>query len=251
MTKIIWIVIAAAIMLYIIKAIIRNPSRQGAIGENRVSNILSSLKGNYYTINNVIIPSQRATSQIDHVVVSPYGIFVIETKNYKGWIFGAENSEKWKETFRTTGGEFFRNPIKQNWGHIYALADYLNLDKSLFKSIVVFSNKATLHVESTTPVVYMSQLKRQIMSYNQEIISQDAVEIIFERIKNANLVGTEFGNKHVQLVQKQMELHRTTLQQGKCPQCGGNLVLRNGRYGAFYGCTNYPKCKFTQNMRGQ
>ena len=152
-------VITIFLIIKTIKKPIRNPIYQGYMGEKHVVNILKSLPQNYYVINNVIVPNRQGTSQIDHVVVSTYGIFVIETKNYSGWVFGSENSEKWKETFRTTKGCYFRNPIKQNWGHVYALAEYLNLSKRVFKAIVVFSNKALLKVDATTPVIYMYQLK--------------------------------------------------------------------------------------------
>ena len=102
----------------------------------RVSFILSSLPQEYHVINDVIIPDQvtdpskKYTTQIDHVVVSPYGVFVIETKNYDGWILGAEETKKWKQTFKTTPTQSFYNPIKQNWGHTYALAEHLKLATS-------------------------------------------------------------------------------------------------------------------------
>jgi DNA topoisomerase I len=35
--------------------------------------------------------------------------------------------------------------------------------------------------------------------------------------------------------------------EGKCPRCGGNLVEREGKFGKFLGCRNYPKCKFTKS----
>ncbi len=242
--------VVLAVVLWIIKKILRNPARKGNAGENRVSGILHSLPGDYHVINNVIVPNQQGTSQIDHVVVSPYGVFVIETKNFSGRIYGTENGDQWKETFRTTGATSFRNPIKQNWGHIYALAGYLNLDKRAFKPVIVFSNAAELKVETTTPVLYMSQLRKHILSYTQEIIPPAEVEAIYNRISKANLVGTEQGNRHIETVKENVARKETLLRQGKCPKCGGNLVLRKGKNGQFYGCSNYPKCKFTQNLRG-
>ena len=224
---------------------------KGVIGEDRVSHILRALPDSYHVINNVIVPNQKSTSQIDHVVVSPFGIFVIETKNYSGWIFGSDNSEKWKETFRTTGGQFFRNPIKQNWAHVYALQEYLNIDKRVFKPIVVFSDDATLNVEADTPVINMSQLWNVIAGYNQQIISQKDVDDIYNRISKANLVGTENGNRHVDNVRADLRNKKTALEQGFCPQCGGRIVLRKGLYGEFYGCSNFPNCRYTRNIPRQ
>lgn len=237
-----------ALIVWILKKIIRSPTRKGAAGENKVSRILHSLPREYQTINNVIVPSQQGTSQIDHIVVSPYGVFVIEAKNFSGWIYGTENSEQWKETFRTTGATSFRNPIKQNWGHIYALSSYLNLDKRVFKSIIVFSNQAVLKIETTTPVISMSQLRKQITSYTQKIIPSEEVERIYNRINKTNLVGTDKGNRHVETVKENVDRKESLRRQGKCPKCGGNLILRDGKYGRFYGCSNYPNCKYTQKL---
>lgn len=230
------------------------PSSKGQAGERVVSSVLSSLPQEYLILNNLIIPDQgtdvnkKHTTQIDHVVVSPFGVFVIETKNYRGWIFGSEKSKMWKETFKTTKGHFFYNPIKQNWGHIYALAERLHLNPRLFKPIVAFSDDCELNVESTIPVVYMSQLDELILSYTQEILSSNDVANIYDRLSKINLVGEEIEDIHIQSIGERHVNKETALQQGKCPRCGGNLVLRNGKYGQFYGCSNYPKCKFTHDI---
>lgn len=248
MEKTVIFAIVIALIVSIIKKIIRNPTRKGVAGENKVSGILRSLPRRYYTINNVIVPNQKATSQIDHIVVSPHGIFVIETKNFSGWIYGTENGEQWKETFRTTGATSFRNPIKQNWGHIYALSSFLNLDRCVFRPIIVFSNQANLKVETTTPVIHMSQLRSQILSYTQEIIPLDEVENIYNRISKTNLVGADIGKRHIETIKEDIARKEDLRRQGKCPRCGNTLVLRNGKYGQFYGCSNYPNCKYTQRL---
>lgn len=256
------VIIIFAIIIYFVFAkdsptflFFRKPSNIGKAGEGKVSHILCSLPPEYLVINNVTIPDQKFditknfTTQIDHVIVSPYGIFVIETKNYSGWIFGSEKNKRWKQTFKTTEAHYFYNPIKQNWGHTYALAEHLQLNIRVFKPIVVFSNNCELHIDSTTPVVYMSQLKGLILSYTQEIIPRTETASIFERLSKINLVGDEIETKHIQSIGQRYDDKMFSLQQGKCPRCGGMLVFRNGKYGAFYGCSNYPKCNFTQNIR--
>lgn len=224
----------------------RNPSKIGKTGENKVSSVLHSLPREYLVLNNVVIPDQKTvsgnnyTTQIDHLVVSPFGIFVIETKNYSGWIYGEEKSKRWKETFKTTKGQYFYNPVKQNWGHAYALAEHLHLDINIFKPIVVFSNNCKLQVDSTTPVIYMSQLKRHILSYKQEIIPRKEIEPVFDQICKISLVGGEVENQHIQSIGERFSEKEAVLQKGICPRCGGELKLRNGKYGTFYGCSNYP-----------
>ena len=176
---------------------------------------------------------------------------MIETKNYSGWIFGSEESKRWKETFKTTRARFFYNPIKQNWGHAYALAEHLGLNIGVFKPIVVFSDNCDLNVESKTPVVYSCQLKDLLLNYTREIIPQKDVPLIFNRLSNISLAGENIARTHIQSIGERLSEKETAMQNGRCPRCGGELRLRNGKYGAFYGCSNYPKCRFTYNTRSK
>ena len=117
-----------------------SPEQIGTRGEHKVSCVLRNLPENYYVIDDLTIPTRNSTTQIDHVVVSVYGIFVIETKNYSGWIYGSNNTKKWKQCFPSKSNYFY-NPIKQNWAHIYALSELLKLDTQTFKPVVVFSDE--------------------------------------------------------------------------------------------------------------
>ena len=240
-------IIILLVIVFSVSTTSETPSQIGAAGEDEVSDILSNLPQDYRKINNIIIPTKNGTTQIDHIVVSPYGIFVIETKNYSGWIFGSNNSKNWKQTFKTES-HYFYNPIKQNWAHIYALSELLNLYTKFFKPVVVFSDNATLNVESSTPVINMWGLKAHIMSFTQEILTYEQVEKIYNTITSGNIVGLESEEQHVQTVKARLAKQKESIDQGICPRCGGKLVLRNGKYGKFYGCSNYPKCRFTQDI---
>lgn len=92
----------------------------------------------YRALKNVTIATSNGTTQIDHVIVSKYGVFVIETKNFQGWIFGAENQAQWTQSL--PGGRKFRfqNPLHQNYRHIKALSDFLGLSENHFHSVVMF-----------------------------------------------------------------------------------------------------------------
>ena len=102
-----------------------SPDNIGKAGEKRVARKLDWLPKEYIVLNDIMLPTQYGTTQIDHIVVAPYGIFVIETKNYKGWIFGHENSEEWKQSLLgkkrfwgwSSEQHKFRNPIRQNQAH--------------------------------------------------------------------------------------------------------------------------------------
>ena len=125
------------------------------MGERRVASRLKRLpEDRYKVINNLLITNGQYTSQIDHVVVSVYGVFVIETKTYKGWIYGGEESEYWTQNIY--GNKYkLRNPIHQNYGHIKALKNVLKDYPPLpYVSIVAFSRRARIWVSSNTPVIY-------------------------------------------------------------------------------------------------
>ena len=94
---------------------------RGKLGESIVSNKLDRLpKDQYKVLNNVTIPTPKGSSQIDHLIVSIFGIFVIETKNLKGWIYGGEHSEYWTQNIYGNKYQLY-NPILQNAGHVRAL----------------------------------------------------------------------------------------------------------------------------------
>ena len=226
----------------------------GKNGEREVSFVLRSLPQEYLVANNVVIPDQvtdpnkKYTTQIDHIVISPFGVFVIETKNYKGWIFGSEKSREWKEVFRTTPEHYFYNPIKQNWGHVYALAEHLRLNTEVFIPVVVFLDNCKLNVETRTPVVYVSQLEGFILNHTKEIISRRNVTKIYERLNKIILAGGEIENKHIQSIGERRSEKETALREGRCPRCGCKMIQRNGKYGPFFACSNYPRCRFTHSV---
>jgi hypothetical protein len=101
------------------------PRIKGVVGEQTTAFKLSRLnRAKYKVINNLVLNVSGKTSQIDHVIISDFGIFVIETKNLKGWILGEENSEYWTQVIYQRKKKFY-NPIRQNQGHIRALEHYL------------------------------------------------------------------------------------------------------------------------------
>lgn len=127
--------------------------RRGHIGEETVVNILKEAAGeNAYVFNDYLFKGETITVQIDHILVNPHGVFVIETKNYSGELFGSEEEEFWTQRFsnvRYSGGiggkrrkiftetNKIRNPIKQNAGHIYQLSKIMPKYTPFFNVIVL------------------------------------------------------------------------------------------------------------------
>lgn len=251
------IFICAFILLIILRIWFSSPTNIGKYGEKRVARKLDGLPEEYITLNDVLLPTSYGTTQIDHIVVSTYGIFVIETKNYKGWIFGNEKSEMWTQSLygRKVFGIWsseqhkFRNPIRQNIAHTIAVKSILK-DIGDFKIIpmVVFSNDAELNI--TTPnniVINWSELRSTIQEYDYPCIFGNEIDLIVEKISSANQIDEESRNAHTQNIQAKVQSHYNSIENNICPKCGGTLVERNGKYGTFLGCSNYPKCHFTYN----
>ena len=217
---------------------------KGILGEKKVAGILSSLSHKKYkVINDVLIKSGSMTFQIDHIVVSVYGIFVIETKNYKGLITGFEDSEYWIKNIFKNKYEFY-NPIKQNAGHILALSKKLHLTDNKFISIIVFSNEASLKVKTSQKVVYMSELNKSIRRYKKIKFSSNEVDDLVEKIRSHNIKTVATKRQHISNVKNIITNRQKLIKQKLCPICGGSLILKNKNSKNFFVCSNFPRCHF-------
>ena len=181
-------------------------------------------------------------------MISDFGIFVIETKNYKGWIVGNEKSEHWTQVLFKRKQRFY-NPINQNLGHIKVLKTYLSKYPSInYIPIVVFLSKSDIKVKTTHDIINSRQLIQTIKKYNEINIEKREKEDIYKIINEANLVDTYDKTEHIKSIKKLIQKRKSDIQDNKCPQCGEKLVLRNGKYGKFLGCTSYPRCKFINKI---
>lgn len=222
------------------------PKIKGYLGEKNVASILSFFPyDKYKIINDILIKSNDRTIQIDHLVISIYGIFVIETKNYKGWIVGSDNSEYWTKNMFGNKYKFY-NPIKQNKAHILALSKQLGIDLNNFISIVAFSDEADLRVNTAHNVIYISQINELLKEYTDIKFQENDIQKLYEKISLLNIMSPETKKQHISEVRHIIANKEQLIQQEICPRCGHALVFRNGTYGNFYGCTNFPKCRFTK-----
>lgn len=222
---------------------------KGFLGEVFVANMLSDLpKDDYLVLNDVMLPTSYGTTQIDHIIVSVYGIFIIETKTYGGTIMGGEYSEKWTE-YRGGKKYSFQNPLRQNYGHVKTLEQLLDYSDDMFFPIVAFSGECKLKVQSTQPVIYMRQLKETILSHTEKKISSEELSKISDKIRTANTSGLISKISHNQQIKEKIKTENDSIANMICPKCGGSLIQRKGKYGEFLGCSNYPKCRFTLNQK--
>ena len=162
-------------------------SFKGVLGETviNVAMWLKLEKDLYHRLNNITLPlANGGSTQIDHVIVSKYGIFVIETKNYKGWIFGNEAQRQWTQVIM--GRKYkFQNPLRQNYLHIKTLADLLALDMSYFHSMIAFIGECELKTRDELPEhVLTSGMVSYIKRKQDKILSEDEVTSIVAQIES-------------------------------------------------------------------
>lgn len=221
---------------------------KGKRGEKQVAVLLGLLsKKKYKVINDLLLQSGAYSTQIDHVVVSVYGVFVIETKYMQGWIYGGENSEFWTQNIY--GHKYqLRNPLWQNQGHVRAISRLIGSQDNIpIHNIVAFSKQATLKIDRSLPVMYWWRVVPFIKRFKQPIISEARADEIYEKLLTSNVTDRKARKEHVVNVYRNQARRNYSVASGRCPRCGGELVLRNGMYGQFYGCSNYPKCKYILN----
>lgn len=215
---------------------LKQPSTRGKRGENKVSWVIGeTIENEQYVINDLILVNAGKSSQIDHIVINPRGIFVIETKNYSGEIYGSESQHEWTQVlaYGKVKNKLY-NPLKQNATHVYNVKKIVG--KLPVYSLVVFVQNNTHHIDANG-VIPLSALRTTLQSGNTILGAHEMQTAYNLLLSNKTDISTK---EHVQNISEQQR----NLERGICPRCGGKLVLRNGQHGQFWGCSNYPKCKF-------
>ncbi len=238
------------ILLFIVLACsLTSPKMKGFMGEFGVRFVLNRLnKEEFEVLHNIMLMKDGKTTQIDHIVVGQTGIFVVETKNYKGWIFGSEHSKFWTQSFYKSKKRF-QNPIHQNYGHIKFLEHHLQDYSGPFFSVIAFSKSGTLKkidiISEDIHVVNTEHLLRVIHSKTENGMSTDSVRRVAEMIRNGNCMNKKTSKNHVQTIQRNQQIIKDKLSQNICPKCDNELIEKIGKHGKFTSCSKYPKCRYT------
>lgn len=250
---------------------------------------------------NCYLPKKNGgTTEIDLLMIDESGIYVFESKNYSGWIFGNEHSGMWTQALpqgrgRKAKKEPFFNPILQNKLHMQSLADVLDKEYPAH-SIIVFSERCQFKElkinRATAEVIHRSETKRTVDNIkcgNRQALSSVDINSVYQALYAYTQVSGQAKQEHINAIQRQgaggensqagdAESAGGVLsgQQGgvappakpdaekgaaaagerpdmACPKCGAILVLRMAKKGAnqgkeFYGCSNYPKCRYIRNI---
>ncbi len=237
MLPIVFGIIVAAILL--VGAYLSTPAGRGWLGEFRVKLIIGKTKpGVRYIINDLVIKTEDGkTSQIDHVCINQNGIFVIETKNYSGRIYGKENQQEWTQVlnYGRTKNRFY-NPIKQNRTHVYRIAQILPKGTPIDPAVVFVQGNVGF-IEASG--VYTLSGLKTLINTPMRGFSQEEMENFYHLLLNADDESVT-RSEHVRNIAELQE----TVERNVCPRCGKPLVLRHGKYGDFWGCSGYPDCRF-------
>jgi hypothetical protein len=151
----------------------------GAAGERRVNATLSRQlnEQDYILLEDLTLPTSHGTTQLDHIVLSRFGIFVIETKNMSGWIFGGENQARWTQVIRRHKSQF-QNPLRQNHHHLKVVQNLLGIRLDQLENLVAFVGSAEPKTEMP-PNVFWN--RRALSNY---IASRKTVRFTENEIRN-------------------------------------------------------------------
>jgi hypothetical protein len=257
-----------AIPFLIVALYLKTPSGKGFWGGTIVNfSAHLMLDGSvYHLIKNVTLPTEGGTTQIDHIIVSKFGVFVIETKNFAGWIFGSAHQKMWMQKF-PRGSRQFQNPLHQNYKHARTLGELLGLESDVIHSLIVFVGDSVFKTAMPENVTQSGGYLRFIRSKTSPILSAEQVAKIVAQIQSGRLkLSLKTNRLHKEHV-KRIVAGKTAAvgpaangstsaqrsEGDKCPKCGAGLLLRVVKTGAkagsaFIGCSAFPSCRFTRNV---
>lgn len=226
------------------------------------------------TLRNVYLPKDNEeTSELDVIYITQKGIFIFESKNYSGWIFGDEKGKYWTASLANGVKNKFYNPIMQNRTHLKWMKKFVGDEIPLF-SIIVFSERCELKkiaVDSEQVRVIKRDrvyaTVRDLWNKNQDAVSDEDVDRLYERLKVLTNVDEAVKAAHIDNIKKKIQKEQTdqikdnnnvldaeeTLVLKRCPRCGKDLALRTAKKGEnagnqFWGCSGFPKCRYIEEI---
>lgn len=267
-----WLLPIIAVIMFF-----KSPIGKGIAGEGLLNALLYLLldKRKYQLLKNITLPTEGGTTQIDHIIVSRYGVFVIETKNMKGWIFGLEHQSTWTQNIYKKKFSF-QNPLHQNYKHVKVLQKLLDLTNDEIFSVVVFLGGATFKTDVPKNVLYPLGLIEHIKEQKKIIFTQREMWRVIEEIEDnkfdnsfkthrehvKNLNVNRNKMTHSEFMKNQNAYRNKRVVEAKepkqnnliCAKCGSDMVLRTAKKGKniggqFYGCSTFPKCWHKQNIK--
>lgn len=231
--------------------------RIGELGEYKINIQLDQFPSNYKHLSDLMLENKKARSgysQIDHLLLTPYGIFVIETKNYAGRIYGSKEDKQW------TVNKKFRmmNPFRQNYGHLKALEAIIPMrEDSPIISMVSFTKRAVFSIDpdlrkiqSNELCVYDTELTEFInrkvqvtkLQNGNPFYSDQEIMEMYHALQEANVTETSKREQHKQALQS------SPSKEAKCVICDKlvsdkvkNYCLTNKKFNGEIYCFDHQK----------
>lgn len=256
---------------------------KGRFGEYEIYRRLRHFEksGAKFLFNLYLPKGNNETTEIDVLMIHQAGIFVFESKNDSGWIFGDENQKYWTQTLPQGKGkkalkEHFPNPVWQNKLHVASLNQVLRDQNIDYISLIIFSNRCELKniqlYNNDSIVIHRRDILSEINRYlGNSKLDKNEINKLYHVLYPYTQISNEIKRQHIETINKNNDRreHRTT-DTGKktvrhfaaddnnnqsmiCPKCGGSLILRTAKRGRnagnqFYGCSNYPTCRYIKNI---
>lgn len=240
--KVFWLLLPAVLLV----KLLRSRRYKGWLGERQVRRAVRRQFGgtDCQFFSNLLLPTKDGGStQIDHVLVAPQGIFVIETKNMRGLISGGRQEKTWTQEI---GGQTrgFQNPLHQNYKHTKSLHELLGIPEQQIFSLVVFVGSSSFGTEMPDNVVDLDGLISFIQAKKKRLFSAAQAEAVVKAIQAVRLRDS-FRNRrrHVRHVRAIVAARQKQPQ--PCPLCGAEMRLREARQSrsSFWGCSKFPQCR--------
>lgn len=205
-------------------------------------------KQTYRRLHNVTLPTPDGTTQIDHVSLSRYGIFVVETKNLSGWIFGSERQAQWtQKLYRRTFK--FQNPLRQNYKHLKALEAALGINPEHLHSVITFVGGSTFKTEVPAKVTQGIGFIRYIKSFQQPLFSEAEVDAMLQTLQTGRRALTlATQRKHVEAI----KFRRDPTGKRQVREYSRAMLTRamkpEPKIEEHRGCAAFPNCWNMQNL---
>jgi hypothetical protein len=168
------------------------------------STVLVNFKSpDYHLLNHVTLPLKDGTTQVDHILVSRFGVFVIETKDYKGWIFANPKQASWTQVLFNSKFRF-QNPIHQNFRHVRAVQDLLDfLPPEAIRSVVVFTGDAEFKTEVPAGVFNLAGFVDYIRENTTAVMSLNRLQFCVGRLETTRLaISGKTDVEHVESLER-------------------------------------------------
>lgn len=225
--------------------------RRGNEGEKEVFALLKRrlpIGGDhgYRIVRNLMFETPTGTTQLDLTVVSAYGIFIVEVKNYQGWIFGDPAQSRWTQSLKGGRKFQFQNPIRQNFKHLAVMSERTGIPQNLIFPVIAFSPDSEFKTEMPANVMHFRDVPGYIRKFTSVVIKPGQLTEIVEALLSwDDAIDREKKREHVQNLKDAHAPMPVDAHNVLCPVCGNRMVLRHGRKDGhpFWGCSKYPGCK--------